>query len=93
MPQKAPSEKGTGSATHLGLCRHSTSPCVRRIDLKWYPLRYIRAHLLSLYRSSSKFSGTEDACCDSLGNTTDATIPFQLVHPYSLRSWAGIDPQ
>ena len=41
MPKDPPSEKGTGSATHLGLCRHSTSPCVRRIDLKWYPRRYV----------------------------------------------------
>ena len=39
MPREAPSEKGAGSATHLGLCRHATSPCARRIDLKWYPRR------------------------------------------------------
>ena len=37
---KAPREKGANSsATFLGLCRHATSPCVRRIDLKWYPRR------------------------------------------------------
>ena len=39
MAREAPSEKGYGSATFLGLCRHATSPCVRRIDLKWYPRR------------------------------------------------------
>lgn len=41
--RKAPREKGPGSsATFLGLCRHATSPCVRRIDLKWYPRRLAR---------------------------------------------------
>ena len=42
LHRQAPSEKGFGSATHLGLCRHTTSPCVRRLDLKWYPRRCTR---------------------------------------------------
>lgn len=40
MMVKGPSkEGGPGSATFLGLCRHETSPCVRRIDIKWNPRR------------------------------------------------------
>ena len=40
---RAPREKGpSSSATFLGLCCHKTSPCVRRIDLKWYPRRSAR---------------------------------------------------
>ena len=40
MSKGPPKEKGPGSATFLGLCRHTTSPCIRRIDLKWYPRRW-----------------------------------------------------
>lgn len=42
MSKGPPKEKGPGSATFLGLCRHTTSPCIRRIDLKWYPRRWSR---------------------------------------------------
>ncbi len=47
MAKEAPSEKGYGSATFLGLCRHASSPCVRRIDLKWYPRRSTQPHHLT----------------------------------------------
>lgn len=74
MPKEAPSEKDTGSATHLGLCRHATSPCVRRIDLKWYPRRYRSHQPYPCHTSSGKLA--QDGCLVLTHLTTPHHNPY-----------------
>ncbi|BDA51434.1 probable DNA polymerase lambda at C-terminar half [Coccomyxa sp. Obi] len=53
MAAAAPASRGEGATTFMGVARHATSPCARRIDIKFYPRRYLPFAILHFVGSGA----------------------------------------